>query len=124
MDGGNKRLLVVGDRVLVEPDCGEERTQAGLILPVGAVEKQPVQAGKIVATGPGTPVPDSSPSEDEPWKEVVSEPRFVPMQARAGDYAIFFRKAAVEIQYEGSDYLIVPQSALLVLIRDQEEDLF
>ena len=117
-----KRLLVVGDRVLVIPDEGEERTRAGLILPAGAVAQEPVQSGRIVATGPGTPIPDANPIEEEPWKVASTKPRFLPMQAREGDYAIFFRKAAVEIQYDGRDYLIVPQSALLVLIRDTEED--
>jgi hypothetical protein len=43
------------------------------------------------------------------------------MEVRSGDYALFLRKAAVEIQYEGEKYFIVPQSAILVLIRDQEE---
>jgi hypothetical protein len=39
------------------------------------------------------------------------------MQARIGDHAIFFRKAAVEINFEGQRYLVVPQAAILVLIR-------
>ena len=39
-------------------------------------------------------------------------------QARMGDYALFFRKAAVEITFEGSKYLVVPQAAILVLVRD------
>jgi hypothetical protein len=41
------------------------------------------------------------------------------MQALAGDYAIFLRKAAVEIKYEDKTYLVVPQSAVLVLLRDE-----
>ena len=43
------------------------------------------------------------------------------MQAREGDYAIFMRKAAVEIEFEGTRYLIVPQSAILLLVRDKED---
>jgi hypothetical protein len=47
------------------------------------------------------------------------------MQARVGDYALFFRKAAVEITYENEKYLVVPQAAILVLVRasDPLEDL-
>jgi co-chaperonin GroES (HSP10) len=41
------------------------------------------------------------------------------MQARVGDHAIFFRKAAVEISFEEKKYLVVPQAAILVLIRDE-----
>ena len=36
-----------------------------------------------------------------------------------GDQAIFFRKAAVEITFEDHRYLVVPQAASLVLVRDE-----
>jgi hypothetical protein len=39
------------------------------------------------------------------------------MQARVGDYALFFRKAAVEITFEEMRYLVVPQAAILVLVQ-------
>ncbi len=45
----------------------------------------------------------------------------MPMQAKPGDFAIFMRKAAVKIEFEGKEYLIVPQSAILVLVREKEE---
>ena len=51
-------------------------------------------------------------------KEPAREMRFVPMQARRGDYALFFRKAAVEITFEGERYLVVPQAAILALVRE------
>lgn len=111
------RLVVVGDRVLIAPDEGDDRTEVGLYLPRWAVEKESVQAGRIVACGPGIPVPEPGSMEDEPWKTADSAPRFVPMQARPGDYAIFLRKATVEIKFEGSTYLIVPQGAILLLDR-------
>jgi co-chaperonin GroES (HSP10) len=113
-----RKLLVVGDRVLVSPEEGEERTRVGLYLPATAVDTQQVQEGQIVATGPGDPVPDASSFDDEPWKVDEKTPRYRPMQARVGDHAIFFRKAAVEITFEGKKYLVVPQAAILVLIRD------
>jgi hypothetical protein len=39
------------------------------------------------------------------------------MQARVGDYALFFRKAAVEITFEETRYLVVPQAAILVPVQ-------
>jgi hypothetical protein len=45
------------------------------------------------------------------------------MQAKRGDYALFFRKAAVEITFEGSRYLVVPQTAILALVRDELNEL-
>lgn len=117
-----KQLHVVGDRVLITPEEGEERTRVGLYLPPTALEAQQVQSGVVVATGPGDPVPDLGSSiEDEPWKAGEHRPRFRPMQSRVGDHAIFFRKAAVEITFEGQKYLVVPQAAILVLIRPSED---
>lgn len=122
MDSG-KRLIVVGDRVLIAPEEGEDRSRVGLYLPASAVDAQAVQGGKVVATGPGTPI--SAPAElgEEPWKIEAGEARYLPVQARVGDYAIFFRRAAVEITFEGNKYLVVPQAAILTLVReDPPED--
>ena len=112
-----KKLVVVGDRVLVAPEEGEERTSVGLYLPPTAVDHQAIQSGRILATGPGTPLSEPAALDDEPWRLTSRETRYVPMQAHVGDYALFFRKAAVEITFEGKQYLVVPQAAILVLVR-------
>ncbi len=113
-----KELIVVGDRVLIRLEDGEERTKVGLYLPATAVEGQQVQGGKIVATGPGMPLPVVEDHLDEPWRITGSkETRHVPMQAKVGDYALFFRKAAVEITFDDERYLVVPQAAILALAR-------
>ena len=119
MEFPSKQLLVVGDRVLITPEDGDERTRVGLYLPATALDAQQVQTGLIVATGPGTPIADLSSLDEEPWKvDAARENRSRGMQARVGDHAIFFRKAAVEISFEEKKYLVVPQAAILVLIRD------
>lgn len=123
MRHNNKELIVVGDRVLVRVEEGEERTNVGLYLPPTAVDSQAVQGGTIVATGPGLPMPSPDSNTDEPWRVTSRETRFVPMQARMGDYALFFRKAAVEITFEGERFLVVPQAAILALVRDEMDDL-
>ncbi len=122
MTDRNKRLIVVGDRVLIAPEEGEERTRVGLYLPATAVEGKSVQGGTVVATGPGTPLSAPTELDDEPWKIGAGEPRFLPVQARVGDYALFFRRAAVEISFEGKKYLVVPQAAILALVRDYVGD--
>jgi hypothetical protein len=53
MRRNNKQLVVVGDRVLVRLDDGEDRSKVGLYLPATAMDNQAVQAGQIVATGAG-----------------------------------------------------------------------
>ena len=123
MRKGKKELIVVGDRVLVKVEEGEERTNVGLYLPPTAVDNQAVQSGTIVATGPGLPLPAPDSGSDEPWRESARETRFVPMQARIGDYALFFRKAAVEITFEEERYLVVPQAAILAIVRDEDFDI-
>ena len=112
-----KRLIVVGDRVLIVPEAGEERTNVGLYLPATAVEARQVQGGRIVATGPGTPMTEPTSMDDEPWRIRGPDVKYLPMQADVGDYALFFRKAAVELTFEGRMYLVVPQAAILVLVR-------
>jgi co-chaperonin GroES (HSP10) len=116
-----KQLVVVGDRVLIEPEDGEERSNVGLYLPATAVENQAVQTGRVVATGPGTPISAPTDLDEEPWRITGGEAKFLPVQAAVGDYAIFFRRAAVEITFEERKYLVVPQAAILVLIRGTNE---
>ena len=122
MSEPKKRLIVVGDRVLIQPEEGEDRTKVGLYLPATAVDNQAVQGGKVVATGPGNAMSAPTELSDEPWKIGSPEPRYMPLQARLGDYAIFFRRAAVEITFEGERYLVVPQAAILTLVREEEDD--
>lgn len=117
MEPKPKRLIVVGDRVLIAPEEGEERSRVGLYLPPTAVDAQAVQAGSVVACGPGTPVSAPTELDEEPWKISAGEPRYLPVQAQVGDYALFFRRAAVEITFEDKKYLVVPQAAILVLVR-------
>jgi co-chaperonin GroES (HSP10) len=111
-----KNLIIVGDRVLVEPDEGMDKTSAGLYLPATVREKEKVLGGYVVKTGPGYPVADPTVTE-EPWSVKKKEVKYVPLQATEGDYAIFLKEAAVEIQFEDKKYLIVPHSAILALVR-------
>lgn len=113
----DKKLIVVGDRVLIQPEEGEDRSRVGLYLPASAVDNQAVQGGKVIATGPGTPISAPTELDEEPWKITGGEARYMPVQARVNDYAIFFRRAAVEITFEGDKYLVVPQAAILALVR-------
>jgi co-chaperonin GroES (HSP10) len=45
--------------------------------------------------------------------------KYIPLQAREGDYAIFLREQGIEVEFEESKYLIVPQSAVLMLMRSE-----
>ena len=114
-----KKLIVIGDRILIRPTSANERTASGLYLPPGVQEKEKVQQGVVIKTGPGYAIP--MPVEDEPWKNDEDKVKYVPLQAREGDLAIFLVSGATEVMYEGDKYFIVPQSAILML--EREEDL-
>jgi len=116
MKRGNKQLLVVGDRVLVKAEKAESMTKVGLYLPATVVEKEDVRGGTVVALGPGQPLPPPA-EEQEAWKEGYKAGRYLPMQVAIGDTALFFRKAAIEITFEGEAFLVVPYGAILVLVR-------
>ena len=83
MEFPKKQLLVVGDRVLITPEDGDERTRVGLYLPATAIDAQQVQTGLIVATG-RDPRGDLSSLDDEPWKMDARENRSRGMQENGG----------------------------------------
>jgi chaperonin GroES len=112
-----KKLVVIGDRVLIRPSMPNERTETGLYLPPGVQEKEKVQQGYIIKTGPGYAIP--MPVDDEPWKSDEEQVKYVPLQAKEGDIAIFLMSGATEVLYEGEKYFIVPQSAILMLEREE-----
>ena len=113
-----KKIIVVGDKVLIALEEDSDRTEHGLYLPPSVKEKEKVRAGYIVQVGPGYPIANPNYLDQEPWSTTPREPvKYIPLQAEEGDYAIFLRDAAIEIEYEAKKYLIVPQSAILVLVR-------
>ena len=114
-----KELFIVGDRVLILPDEGEDRTDTGLYLPQGVKEKDKVQSGVVVKVGPGYPIPDPTALEIEPWQSPKFENKYFPLQAREGDYCIFLRSAGIEMEFEKKKYIVAPHSAILVLLRNK-----
>lgn len=117
-DNKLKKLIVIGDRVLIRLSKSNDQTSSGLYLPPGVQEKEKVQQGYIIKTGPGYVIP--LPAEDEAWKNEEERVKYIPLQAKEGDLAIFLLSGATEVMYEGEKYFIVPQSAILMLERDEE----
>ena len=113
-----EKIIIVGDRVLVKPEENINKTNSGLYLPPGVQEKEKVQGGYVIKSGPGYPI--GMPSEDdEPWRERKLI-KYIPLQAREGDFAVFLRKDAIEVEIEKEKFVIVPQSAILLLYRDED----
>lgn len=110
-------IIVVGDRVLIQPNDAADRTKSGLYLPAGYQDKEKVQAGYILKCGPGYPLPNMD--EDESWSSRNNDARYLPLQVQPGDLALFLQKNAIEIKYHGEKYFIVPQNAILLVEREE-----
>ncbi len=119
-DNKLKKLIVVGDRVLIRPVKESDRTDSGLYLPPGVQEKEKIQRGYVIKVGPGYPLPMPA-DEDDLWKGKEESVKYLPLQAQEGDLAIFLQKGAIEVMYESEKYFIVPQASILML--EREEDL-
>ncbi|WP_022834489.1 co-chaperone GroES [Salisaeta longa] len=115
-------LLVVGDRILIQPSDGEEQTSGGLVLPETVALQDNVRSGYVVKTGPGYLMPNPEYTEDDSWKPDGSMVRYLPLQAEPGDYAFFLRDKAIELRYNDQEYLIVSHGAVLALVRNPEEE--
>jgi len=115
------KLIVVGDRVLIKPKSAPDKTRGGLFLPPGYTEKESIQSGYVVKSGPGYPLPVLPEEDFEPWKQQGEQTKYLPLQAKPGDMAIFLQKGAIEVMYHNERYYIVPHQSILLLERDEFE---
>lgn len=88
------RLKPLGNRVVLQRQEVEEKTQSGIILPDSAREKP--QAAVVVAVGPGTN-----------GKE---------MQVKEGDKVICSQYAGTEIEVDDEEYVIVDQNEIIAIV--------
>jgi chaperonin GroES len=112
------KFIMIGDRVLIRPKSPLDKTKSGLYLPPGVQEKERIHAGYVLKVGPGYPIPAIN-DVDEPWKDKSDEVKYVPLQLKEGDLAIYLQNSGYEIEFKKVKYIIVPHSAILMLIRDE-----
>ena len=113
-----QKLIVIGDRILIKPKTPQLKTKSGLYLPPGVNENEKVQIGYVLKVGPGYPIPSIN-DTDEPWKNRTEEPKYVPLQPKEGDQAVYLQSNAIEIEFNKEKYIVVAQSAVLLLLRDE-----
>jgi co-chaperonin GroES (HSP10) len=112
-----EKIIVVGDKVLIRPFEGNKKSQGGLYLPPNVIEKEKVHSGYVLKVGPGYPI--GAPTDDESWKSNNST-KYIPLEATEGDQALFLKKDAIEIELDGEKLIIIPQAAILLLVRDND----
>ena len=110
------KFLMVGDKLLVKPKNPQSKTKSGLYLPPTVQQGEKIQCGYIIKVGPGYPLPLQA--EDKEVWEKNKEVNYLPLQAHEGDLAVFLQNSSYEIKFNDTTYLIVPHSAVLMLIRD------
>jgi chaperonin GroES len=116
-----EKIIIVGDRVLIKPKAAQDQTKSGLYLPPGVQQKEKVQEGYIMKVGPGYAVSTDYGFDEESWQQEEEEDvRYIPLQSKEGDLAIYLQREAIEINYQGEKYFIVPQSAVLMLVREED----
>jgi len=116
-----EKIIMVGDKVLVKPKNPNLQTTSGLYLPPAAIEKESIQAGYVIKVGPGFPIPMIN-DEDESWKESRDTVKYVPLQAKVGDLAVYLSKSGFDVEFKGEKYMILSHSAIVMIVR--EEGLF
>jgi co-chaperonin GroES (HSP10) len=114
-----ENVVLVGDKVLIKPRSEQERTKSGLFLPPGVQEKERVNAGYVVKVGPGYPIPALN-DIDEPWRNKQDEVKYLPLQPKVGDLAVYMQGSSWEIEFNGEQYLIVPHSAIFLLVQNND----
>ena len=111
-------IKLIGNRVLIKP-VEQKKTSGGIIIPDSHSDEQPVATGYIVRVGPGEPTPFAADNSAEDWtsgKADTSE--FIKLQVKEGDFVLYFRNSAVNVEIEGDKYVVIPQSSILIYDND------
>ncbi len=116
-----EKIIMIGDKVLVKPKNPNLQTTSGLYLPPAAIEKENIQAGYVIKVGPGFPIPSMT-DDVETWKENQEVVKYIPLQAKTGDLAVYLGKSGFEVEFKGEKYIILSHSAIVMIVR--EEGLF
>lgn len=89
----------LGDRVIIELVEQDEKTASGIVLPDSAQEKP--QEGKVIAVGSG---------------RVNDKGQKVALEVSEGDRIIYSKFAGTEVEYQGTEYLIIREDDVLAVV--------
>ena len=92
------KLKPLGDKVVLQYQDVEEKTESGIILPDSAKEKP--QEAVVIAVGPGK----------------CKDGQKVPMQVKEGDKVIYSEYAGTEVELDDKKYIIVGQDDIIAIV--------
>jgi len=91
------KLIPIGAKIVVLPFPSVEKTPGGLVIPDSSKEKP--NRGTVISIGDGT-------SDDQ-------------MIIKENDVVLYGNYAGSNITHEGKDYLILKQSEVLAVLREE-----
>lgn len=94
----SKKLIPLGDRVVVKQEPAEEKTKSGIVLPETAKEK-PAE-GTVVAVGSG---------------RVLDNGQKVPLEVKIGDKVIYSKYGGTEVKIDNEEYVILQERDILAV---------
>ena len=94
-----RKLLPLGDRVVVQAIEQETQTKSGVVIPDSAQERP--QEGKVIAVGAGRTTDDG---------------KRIAMDVKAGDLVVYSKFAGTEFTDEDEEYLILSERDILAKI--------
>ena len=92
------KIKPLSDRVLVQPEPAEDKTDSGIIIPDSAKEKP--QEGTVIAAGPGK----------------VENGTKIDMSVKEGDKVLYGKYSGTEITLDGEEYLIMRETDILGIV--------
>ena len=92
-------LRPLGDKVVVKPSEGEEKTAGGIFLPDSAKKKP--QEGKVIAVGSGKTLEDGS---------------LKPLSVKIGDVVVYSKYGGTEVKLEGEDVVILDEDQIFAVL--------
>lgn len=93
-----KKLVPIGDRLVVKPEPEEQKTKSGIVLPDSAKEKP--SEGTVIAVGPG---------------RTLDSGQRVPLEVKIGDKIIYAKYGGTEVKVDEEEYIILNERDILAI---------
>lgn len=93
-----KKLIPLGDKLLIKPAPTEETTKSGIVLPDTAKEKP--QTGKVVAVGSG---------------KLLDNGQRVALEVKVGDTVLFSKFGGTDLKIDGEELMLLSERDILAI---------
>ncbi|MBU2495295.1 MAG: co-chaperone GroES [Candidatus Omnitrophica bacterium] len=93
------KIKPLGDRVVVKPLEGVEKSKGGIVIPDTAKEKP--QEGKVVAVGKG---------------RVTDDGKVIAAEVKVNDKVLYGKYSGTEITVDSEEYVVLHESDILGIV--------